>query len=272
MNTAKRPPLARRTASVALALLVAGATLTASLPSLAAATPQPLITEVQPVGGLLRISGFNIGGSAAAITLGGRVLRVVGVTSTGVDAELPEFAPGSYLLTLSVGTAGSQRNDEFWVTLGALGPQGPAGADGAVGPQGPAGPAGATGQQGVAGPVGPAGPVGSIGPVGPSGPAGAQGPIGPQGPAGSTGSTVTLSNFIVYVSHEWQPGEVGITRVRADCPPGSVLTGGKANWYGYGPLANYPDGNSWLASGDVPLFPSTLTTAMSVYAICLRIN
>jgi hypothetical protein len=267
MNTAKRPPLARLPASVVLALLIAGATLTASLPSLASATPQPLITEVQPVDGLLRISGFNMGGTATAITLGGRVLRVVGVTSTGVDAELPQFAPGSYLLTLTVGSGGSQRSDEFWVTLGALGPQGPAGADGAVGPQGPAGPAGATGQQGLAGPVGPQGMTGA---QGPTGAAGAQGPMGPQG---STAPAGTPSTVVVRVIRYWSEGDSFVT-VTAECPAGSVLTGGAAHFIGYDTHISEPSqsGTGWEAWAITPVFPSPTTTSIFVHAICLRIN
>lgn len=75
---------------------------------------------------------------------------------------------------------------------GALGPQGPAGADGATGPQGPQGnqgPAGPAGADGAAGPAGPTGPQGPIGPAGPQGPAGADGAVGPQGPAGVQGAT-----------------------------------------------------------------------------------
>src|SRR5689334_1147141 len=188
MNAAKRLARSRLAASVAIALAVAGVTLTASLPTVAAVTPQPLITEVQSGDGLLRITGFNFGGVAPTITLGGRVLRVVAITSTGVDAALPDMAPGSYLLTLSVGSGGSQRSDDFWVALGAIGAQGPAGAAGAIGPQGPAGPAGATGQPGLAGPQGMTGAQGPAGPAGPSGPSGPQGPTGPQGPAGSIGA------------------------------------------------------------------------------------
>ena len=195
----------------AFALLVGGTTLTASLPALAATTPQPLITEVQPVDGLLRISGFNFGGTATAITLGGRVLRVVAATSTGVDAVLPEMAPGNYLLTLTVGIGGSQRSDESWVALGAQGAQGPAGAAGAIGPQGPAGPAGATGQQGLAGPpgtqgiqgvAGPTGAAGATGATGPSGPQGETGPAGPSGPGGALASIDALAGLACNVAND----------------------------------------------------------------------
>jgi hypothetical protein len=85
----------------------------------------------------------------------------------------------------------------------AVGPQGPAGAQGPQGIQGPAGTAGAQGPQGLQGPAGaaglqgPTGPTGSQGlqgaagaqgPQGVAGPAGAQGPQGIQGPAGAQGA------------------------------------------------------------------------------------
>lgn len=289
MNTAKRLARSRLAASVAIALAVAGVTLTASLPTLAAVTPQPLITEVQSGDGLLRITGFNFGSVAPTITLGGRVLRVVAITSTGVDAALPDMAPGSYLLTLSVGSGGSQRSDDFWVALGAIGPQGPAGANGAVGPQGLTGPAGATGQQGPAGPSGlqgvagaqgPAGPAGPRGPEGPSGangapgdagpqgPAGAQGPVGPQGPAGS-GSTPSTS--LQSVSRRWASGDDWV-QVTVDCPPGSVRTAGHAAVVGYDIFSHGPTTTGWQATVKAPLFPDPLTTSVIVYAICLRLD
>ena len=265
MNAAKRPALSRTAASVAVALLLSGAVLTAPLSSLAASTPQPLITEVQPVEGLLRISGFNFGAVAPSITLGGRVLRVVSVTSTGVDAVLPEMAPGSYLLTLTVGTGGSQRNDEFWVALGAIGPQGPAGVAGAVGPQGPAGPAGATGQQGLAGPTGPQGATGA------QGPAGEQGAIGPQGPAGSA---ATLSTFVVTTYRPWSPGDDYVD-VTAQCPAGSVRTGGGSNIRGYTYGGSTPTNdahNGWTVNALTQAFPTAVGTYIYVYAVCLRIQ
>ncbi|MEO5676999.1 MAG: hypothetical protein ABIQ84_05590 [Usitatibacter sp.] len=240
MNTAKRPALARLAASVAPALLVAGATLTASLPSLAGTTPQPLITEVQPVDGLLRISGFNFGGTATAVTLGGRVLRVVGATSTGIDAALPEMAPGTYLLMLTVGSGGSQRTDESWVALGALGPQGPAGADGAIGLQGPTGPAGATGQQGLAGPV------------------------GPQGPGAAAGfqifEVISAPTVVTILD--------GVISATAICPAGSVVTGGGYRTLGALIESTRMSGNGWTVHG----FTEKLlaTPSFTALAVCLQ--
>ena len=96
---------------------------------------------------------------------------------------------GDYRLKVSTGWI-RRRNDEFDVTIGAVGPQGEQGPPGPQGEQGPAGPqglAGPQGPQGDTGPVGPAGPQGPQGDTGPVGPAGPQGPVGPQGPEGPLG-------------------------------------------------------------------------------------
>jgi hypothetical protein len=270
MNSIARVNPIRLAIIGAFALLVGGTTLTVSLPSQAASAPQPLITEVQPVNGLLRIYGFNFGGTATAITLAGRVLRVVAATSTGVDAELPDMAPGSYLLTLTVGSGGSQRNDEFWVTLGAVGPQGPAGADGAIGPQGPAGPAGATGQQGLAGPVGPQGMPGAQGATGPQGAAGPEGPPGPIGPAGPQGPGAAAGFQVFEVSSD--PVLLAVfdflETTTVSCPAGSVVTGG-----GYKTVSAFIQvsrmaGNGWTVHGYATrLLPAPSFTA---FAVCMR--
>lgn len=93
-------------------------------------------------------------------------------------------------------TRGAGDVDTFDVTLGAVGPRGPAGGAGA---EGPAGPQGVAGPQGIVGPPGTPGlpgspgapgapgaegPAGPIGPAGPMGPVGGTGPVGPMGPAG----------------------------------------------------------------------------------------
>ncbi|WP_298351638.1 hypothetical protein [uncultured Dokdonia sp.] len=90
------------------------------------------------------------------------------------------------------GTATYTNENNTAVTVGIVGPQGPAGADGATGATGPQGPAGADGATGATGPQGPAGADGATGATGPQGPAGADGATGatgPQGPAGADGAT-----------------------------------------------------------------------------------
>ncbi len=141
---------------------------------------------------ILQVTGANFSGGTPKLTLGKTAtpLTITLATPTQIEALLPAgFAPGSYLLTLTVSKhkkdkgddSEDNRGDEFWVTLGAAGPQGPIGA---IGPQGLAG---ATGAQGPAGPQGQTGPAGSQGPIGATGPAGSQGPMGAMGPAGQQG-------------------------------------------------------------------------------------
>lgn len=177
MNSDYPMTRARVAAGIAPALLLAIA-LSAPPPSNAESPHQPLIVEVLPVDGLLRISGYDFGAGAPAVTLGGRAIRVVSASPTRVEALLPEVAPGTYLVTLTVERGGSRWHDESWVALGLQGPAGPVGADGPAGPAGPVGPAGATGQQGVAGPMGPQGATGAPGAPGPAGPQGLPGVLG----------------------------------------------------------------------------------------------
>ncbi len=88
-------------------------------------------------------------------------------TDTEIIVNLPlSLADGDYLLGVSIGDAPSQ-NDEYHLTIGAVGPEGP---------QGEQGPMGLTGLQG---------------PVGPEGPQGAVGPPGPQGERGPPGEGIT---------------------------------------------------------------------------------
>ncbi len=184
-------------APIALALCVAGTTLAASLPSFADSWRQPAITEAHADGAVLRVLGLNLAGGKPRVTLGTQPLTVVSMTSTQIDALIPaSVVPGSYLLTVKLdkgkGGGGDRdddgKYDEFWVTIGAAGPQGPAGAIGPAGPAGPPGspgPAGAAGGQGPAGAPGQDGAAGPQGPAGPTGPQGAQGPQGPAGPGSS---------------------------------------------------------------------------------------
>ncbi len=113
-------------------------------------------------------------------------------------------APGVYLLQVARASKQGRAmeggsSDVFYVTVGAVGPQGPkgdAGPPGATGPIGPVGPPGAQGPrgdtgpmglQGVPGPKGDTGTPGLQGPAGPQGLKGETGAPGPQGPAGSAG-------------------------------------------------------------------------------------
>ena len=179
-------------ARIAIAFALAGASLAVSTPIHAESSHQPAIIAARADGAFLRVEGFEFGAGKPLVTLGGVNVVVVASTATRVDALVPaELVPGSYLLTLTAAKANkaddggdASRYDEFWVTIGAAGPQGVAG------PAGPVGPMGATGAMGPAGPVGTTGAMGPVGPMGPQGPQGLQGPAGfpgKEGPAGKDG-------------------------------------------------------------------------------------
>jgi hypothetical protein len=142
---------------------------------------QPAITEARAAAGVLQVLGINLDGGKPTVTLGTMPLAVVSVTATQIEALMPStVTPGSYLLTVAVGT-GESKYDEFWITVGGL--EGAPGRDGAPGPQGATGPSG---------PAGPSGPQGAVGPPGPAGSAGSDGLPGPAGPPGPAGSIPTL--------------------------------------------------------------------------------
>lgn len=159
-------------------------------------------------------------------------------------------------------------------SAGHAGPAGPAGPAGAAGPAGPAGPTGATGPPGSGGSGG-TGPPGPQGPAGPVGPVGPQGPAGPTGPTGPTGAGGTLTTTVVTSVDGVGPSPRHTTASAiADCPSGTVLTGGG----GYalatlfdGPanvhvLGTVPEGNGWRTTAVVQVTGSDLT--VTSYAIC----
>ena len=188
----------------ALATLLAVGTFSALMPLALAAgptPPPPFVSSViaDPALTSITINGTNLGAAGnTTVTLDTLPnLTLTTVTATSVVATLPAgLSPGSYLLTLTVTASKSAQSDEFWLTLGTVGPQGPTGL---TGPQGVPGPQGATGPQGVQGPAGPIGPMGPTGPQGPTGVTGAQGPQGPQGPVGPQGPIGPSSTYSLAV-------------------------------------------------------------------------
>lgn len=185
------------------------------------ATPGPIITEVDAdaATAVLHIHGANFGTVAPRVTLGNSApLTVTLASPTQVDALLPVGAtPGTYLLGLTLSQAGkssadSALNDEFWVTLGAVGPPGAPGAPGA------AGAAGATGPQGPAGPQGPQGPKGDTGAAGPKGDPGVAGPAGADGAPGAPAQCFAGPQLGQACNTSLGPGSVTI----ATAPDNSV--------------------------------------------------
>jgi len=203
---------------VAIALLMVGQ-------SVLAAKPGPPgghlnITEVfvdnsnNPTSITVMGEDFDFGSGPLVVTLGEfGALSITSADATLIVASLPTgIVPGDYLLTVSTGNGQSQ-NDEYDLTLGAVGPTGATGDTGPAGPQGPAGADGAVGETGPQGPVGPAGPQGPIGLTGPAGPqglAGADGAVGATGPQGPQGPVGPEGPQAVFVGQMCPDGEVVI--------------------------------------------------------------
>jgi hypothetical protein len=268
-----------------LATLAALATLATIAPAYADSSHQPAITGARADGTTLHVLGLNLDGAAPKVTLGGNPVSVVFTSATQFDALVPAgLVPGSYLLTYSLGKGKSDddsKYEEFWVTLGATGAQGPAGAAGpqgpvgATGPIGPAGAMGATGSNGPAGPIGatgpsgPQGPAGGNGDIGPAGPRGPAGPTGAQGPQGPAGTAGTPTTFMVSV----YSGDIsfldGVVTLLAECPAGSVVTGGGYYTNFVSITYQHQEGNAWLVTGSTAGFAGP---AFRAYATCLRFN
>jgi hypothetical protein len=158
---------------------------------------------------------------------------ILGWSDTQIIVPLPPFPPGSYLLTVARAHAGGRGGgaggpsvtdfNVFWITLGAVGPQGPQGEPGTQGPQGEPGIQGIQGEQGIQGIQGEQGiqgvkgdqgiqgiqgeqglqgergEKGDKGDKGDQGIQGIQGPTGdtgPQGPAGAAGPLSGLTCFV----------------------------------------------------------------------------
>ena len=155
----------------------------------------PIINNSSSTTTAITISGSNLSGGTAVVTLGSYApLAVTAQSATQLVAALPAgVSAGSYTLNVQIGSSKTNSTSSV-ATIGAVGPVGPAGPTGAAGPagaQGAAGPTGATGpqgQQGNAGPAGVQGPIGATGAVGPQGQQGPAGPTGAQGVKGDTGA------------------------------------------------------------------------------------
>src|SRR6266478_1749888 len=115
-------------------------------PALHAAAPSlpatPVLSSVTPNAALtsITITGANLSTASATTTVtfdSYPNLTLTAVTPTSVVATLPPGVPAaSYLLTLTVTNSKGTVLDEFWVTLGPVGPQGPEGPQGVQGPVG----------------------------------------------------------------------------------------------------------------------------------------
>src|SRR5690606_38220710 len=166
----------------------------------AAAGADPRVVSVVTMGdlGAFVVLGEDLqfSGARTRITLGdvGEISRYC-MRSRGPDSltmltcTLPGGLPpaGDYMLTIEHFSSAGVQSLDYGLTIGAVGPARPVGAQGAPGRQAPAGATGPAGRRGEAGPQGEAGPTGPQGERGEAGPAGPQGEAGPQGPQGDVG-------------------------------------------------------------------------------------
>jgi hypothetical protein len=148
----------------------------------------PIINNSSSTTNAITISGSNLSGGTAFVTLGSYpALTVTSQTATQLVANLPAgVSAGSYTLNVQIGNSKTNSTSSV-AAIGAIGPTGPAGAQGPVGPAGATGPAGAQGATGSNGPQGSPGPVGATGAQGAKGDIGATGAQGATGAAGPTG-------------------------------------------------------------------------------------
>lgn len=156
----------------------------------------PLISSgaANSAGTQLTLSGSNFSATGNVVTFADiGNLAIVSQSATSIVTAMPSLAvsAGTYLVTV---TNAKAQSTSLAITIGAIGPQGPAGPAGLPGPTGQQGPVGATGPQGATGPAGPQGPAGSQG---------APGAAGPQGPAGLQGPPGPNVNVLQVAQHRW---------------------------------------------------------------------
>lgn len=215
-------------------------------------------------------------------------------SKTEITASLPNgVTDGDYHLRIRRKQADNARYD---LTIGAVGPEGPAGTDGLIGAQGPAGEtgeAGIDGADGAQGDIGPQGLSGAAGPVGPSGSdgeQGAQGDVGVpgiQGPQGEPGiQGVSGLASVEIISNNWSKQVGGNSSNYVDgtvlCPVGKTVISGGAQAGGnyYSLSTSFPvDGGAtgqdgWTASTSLFINKTTINTFIdiTVYAICATAN
>jgi len=182
-------------------------------------------------------SNFSPTSVPPTVTVGGTSHTVFSFSNTALVVEVPSnLAAATYLVTV---TNSVPHSGSAYVTVGAVGPQGPIGLTGPQGPPGVGGPIGPQGPQGAAGLQGPPGAAGATGPPG------ATGPTGPQGPAGTitlpfNGSGAGTSSALFNVTNT-TPQHSAIAGNGAQGLSGSGGTGVGA----YGGASNGSDGGGF---------------------------
>ena len=175
---------------------------------------------------------FLFGPEAPTVTLGEYVdpLEIVGVpTNDTIVASLPEnLVAGDYLLTVATGTGQSQ-NDEYDLTIGAVGPRGP---------QGEQGPEGLQGEQGNKGDKGDKGDPGLPGAPGADGQPGAPGADGADGADGSSCSVTDGDDFATINCDDGSTATVNDGAQGPEGPQGPPGASGEADQNVAGAVCN----------------------------------
>ena len=123
--------------------------------------------------GIIYINGDNFG-REPEVFLDDTPLNVIASGETYIDAEYPDFEPGTYWLMVKTRISRyhpKKSTGTLSMTIGTQGPKGDSGDQGEVGLKGD------KGDKGDPGPVGPKGDKGDPGPVGPKGDIGDPGPV-----------------------------------------------------------------------------------------------
>jgi hypothetical protein len=192
-------------------------------------------------------------GGFPAVTLGGIRLKVKSHTRNEIVAELPKDIPdGDHKLVISTGHD-DKCKDEYCLTVGAMGSEGPPG------------PQGLPGVQGLPGLQGEQGPQGLKGDKGDNGDKGDPGPQGLSGPPGIIEWEIRSNNRGAL--DQDNPNEYVVT---AKCGNGYRVTGGGFSSYSLSIISSRPlqDGSGWYVAGTMGDGEPSLT----VYAVCAKIK
>jgi len=184
-------------------------------------------TSVLVAGDLVEFTGAGKWPNELSLTMTGNVTQTIQFhTSCSEPLAIDDQFCSLKLVYLGDATGGL-KTDEYDLTIGAVGPQGPTGETGPTGPTGETGPTGATGETGPTGATGETGPTGATGETGPTGATGETGPTGDPGETGPTGS-------------QGDPGETGPTGSQGD-PGETGPTGSQGDPGETGPTGSQGD-------------------------------
>jgi len=142
------------------------------------------------------------------------------LSSVGLTESEEQLPPGDYVLTVEV----DGEDEDYGLTIGAVGPQGPAGTDGVDGTNGIDGD---PGKNGVDGTNGQNGSSCSINGTVVSCTDGTYNDV--KGPQGDSGPPILAQPMVQTISTNFGSNSVDLKTVTAKCPVGEVVVGGGFN-------------------------------------------